>query len=660
MRIWLVGFVLSSFVFYLECQPISAELQNGDTINNNNVEENNERTFEHQDELGSGGVDSSGDPFVDGESLVIVDEKKALSAGGDGNVAGGEDEEEKEVDFNTGQKEPTDDNTKTYQPEQEELQPQQPTSPQQPPIESIHQQPLKPQVFESQQNNEKEFQMKLSKIKKIPSSKFVGSKISHNQNFVLNKIQNPASLSIKFIIKPLESSSETPSRIESLVDQPTLTEADDGSGKRDDISTVIVKEEEVSGSGSGSEGTMASGSGEQELVQTDDTADSQKVLTFTLKAVSHPLRLKNETLPSKAKDLIAPTNSNKPQAFLKLYHNEFSKKEFVPAREMNLPGKQETIQSPKQLQNLFYTSLNADFHAKPEFGSNYDPWSNADIQSLQEMASTALEENKETTKQDLASRSKFGQPSAITNNDQMNALMYRDQQSYLGKVGKATELEEQAEITNFKTQTAEPPVGDVVGKFGKPTMGEMESELSSMPPSSMFGNAGETLPKNQKIFHKDNGKGSQDFESMVEGFASEELHQLEHQKVASKNNVFIGDLPAMNEQQTKLSQSDSASLMEVPEHLPTDQETVGARLKAENEDVKQMANAEIKYKEMEAKAIQNEMANRKQYVGSPAPEPSTNVNANLRSPISRHGSKKLLKAVAKKGKVRSTSKKHKH
>ena len=210
----------------------------------------------------------------------------------------------------------------------------------------------------------------------------------------------------------------------------------------------------------------------------------------------------------------------------------------------------------------------------------------------------------------------------------------------------------------FRAQATE-PVGDVVGKFGKPTVGEMESELSRMPPASMFSNTGETLPHNQKMFHKNAGGKTQDFESMVEGFASEELHKLEQQKVASKNNVFIGELPGMGEQRTNPSQGESASMMEVPEHLPTDQETLGARLKAESDDVKRMNDAEMKYKEMEAKTIQDEMANRKQYLGSPATQTPINVNANLRSPISRHGSKKLLK-VAKKGKVRSTSKKHKH
>ena len=68
-------------------------ISTGDT-SRNFVNENNEKTIEH--ESGSGEVgDTSGDPFGDGESLVIVDEKKAMID---------EDGEEKEVDFNTSRK----------------------------------------------------------------------------------------------------------------------------------------------------------------------------------------------------------------------------------------------------------------------------------------------------------------------------------------------------------------------------------------------------------------------------------------------------------------------------------------------------------------------------------------------------------------------------
>ena len=71
-------------------------ISTGDT-SRNFVNENNEETIEH--ESGSGEVgDISGDPFGDGESLVIVDEKKAMT---DDDGADGED---KEVDFNTSQK----------------------------------------------------------------------------------------------------------------------------------------------------------------------------------------------------------------------------------------------------------------------------------------------------------------------------------------------------------------------------------------------------------------------------------------------------------------------------------------------------------------------------------------------------------------------------
>jgi len=144
------------------------------------------------------------------------------------------------------------------------------------------------------------------------------------------------------------------------------------------ISTYIVGDNTDGGgggeSGSGNVEESGSGSGVNGVTKT-------KILTYVLKAVAHPLRIKNETKLKAFRNGTSAKTRVRRHIPSKFHQKSLKKKTFVPASEMFIPDKGD-IQDPHQISSLFYKTLHPDYHARPQFGSQSDPWSETDISNL--------------------------------------------------------------------------------------------------------------------------------------------------------------------------------------------------------------------------------------------------------------------------------------